>query len=485
MSEYPLDPLPDQPRRRPRGRAGVAWLLLLMIVAFEVVLPLLRRLNEAPPPARQSLMTSMQVRYLMGASRLLGGSGEGLYAQAKPSLNTGPLDQRLPFLALAGELAGPKEALEQMKQIEHDMAQQGLQPTEGQAALLDILRRLFEDRAGGRPAAPSVSEEERCQLTAEMGWSGRLALTPDDSPDKQARDALVGQARRTSMALLVLAVVWGVLGLAGLVALLLLLALLVTRNLRPFAPGPSGSGGVYVEGFVVYMATFLGLSLLRAILPLRGSELAYSAVAMVLALVAGLAWPVLRGIPWARVRQDVGFTFGPHPLREIALGLVGYALVLPVFALGLLGTVGAMAVQRGLRGEGDPVQNFKPLEQPSHPIVDWIGGDSRATLLLIILVASILAPLVEETMFRGLLYRQLRDATWRWGRVASFLVSALLVSFIFAVIHPQGLVAVPALMGLAMGLNLLREWRTSLVPSMIVHGLHNGLMTALLFQVMR
>jgi membrane protease YdiL (CAAX protease family) len=60
-------------------------------------------------------------------------------------------------------------------------------------------------------------------------------------------------------------------------------------------------------------------------------------------------------------------------------------------------------------------------------------------------------------------------------------MSVVLVSFIFAAIHPQGWVAIPALMGIAVGMNLMREWRGSLLPSMLVHGISNGIVTSVLF----
>ena len=60
-------------------------------------------------------------------------------------------------------------------------------------------------------------------------------------------------------------------------------------------------------------------------------------------------------------------------------------------------------------------------------------------------------------------------------------MSVALVSFIFAAIHPQGWVAIPALMGIAVGMNLMREWRGSLLPSMLVHGISNGIVTSVLF----
>jgi membrane protease YdiL (CAAX protease family) len=98
---------------------------------------------------------------------------------------------------------------------------------------------------------------------------------------------------------------------------------------------------------------------------------------------------------------------------------------------------------------------------------DW------STIIQIMVLGVIVAPLVEETMFRGALFRQLRDST-RWlGFVGSALFSALLSSVIFAAIHPQGWVFIPALASLAMAFCIAREWRGSLPAGMIAHGLTN------------
>ena len=61
-----------------------------------------------------------------------------------------------------------------------------------------------------------------------------------------------------------------------------------------------------------------------------------------------------------------------------------------------------------------------------------------------------------------------------------FLFALIFNSFIFAVVHPQGYVAVPVLMAIAFGLTIAREWRGSLIPSMIAHGIHNGLVMLVL-----
>ena len=92
---------------------------------------------------------------------------------------------------------------------------------------------------------------------------------------------------------------------------------------------------------------------------------------------------------------------------------------------------------------------------------------------VVVVLACVAAPIVEEIMFRGLLYRYLREASLQRGLFSSALISALVSSFLFAVIHPQGLAAVPILMGLAGGFCLVREWRASLLSSMVAHGLNN------------
>ena len=81
-------------------------------------------------------------------------------------------------------------------------------------------------------------------------------------------------------------------------------------------------------------------------------------------------------------------------------------------------------------------------------------------------------------MFRGALYRHLRECTAGSGRLASVFLSGLVVSFVFAVIHPQGWLGVPPLMGLAFAFCLARELRNSLVAPMIAHAIQNGAILA-------
>ncbi len=84
-------------------------------------------------------------------------------------------------------------------------------------------------------------------------------------------------------------------------------------------------------------------------------------------------------------------------------------------------------------------------------------------------------------MFRGVLYRHLRGGTAKLGPALSIVLSTVANTLLFAAIHPQGFVAIPALMGLACGMTLIREWRGTIVPSIIIHGTSNTIVMSTLW----
>jgi membrane protease YdiL (CAAX protease family) len=202
-------------------------------------------------------------------------------------------------------------------------------------------------------------------------------------------------------------------------------------------------------------------------------------IAFFLSLIA-LAWPSIRGVPWRQVRQDIGWTTGRQPPLEPLAGVAGYCMALPLLVVGVTLTLVLMMLHQMLSPPGSPLD---PVSGPAHPVIGELRGGWWPRLQVLFL-ASVAAPIVEETVFRGVLYRHLRDASRRLGELGSFLVSTLVSGFVFAAIHPQGLLAVPALMGLASGFCILREWRGTLIPAMVMHGLSNGLVMMLLMVVL-
>jgi len=322
-----------------------------------------------------------------------------------------------------------------------------------------------------------------------LGWCGRLLLAAEGVVPPDSREKVLGPAMLFAVVVLggMLLVVLGI--LAGLI-LEFSLFLLFGLRLWPFGlpavseAGKGGASGVYVEAFALWMGTFqLGsifiaqLSLGRMLMPALGMN-------MLGALVVGMLWPLLRGIPWEMVQRDIGWHQGRGLIVEAWCGVMGYVATLPLLGVGVVG----MLVLTIVLGELFPVEGvldpFAPEVGPSHPILQWVAGGDRGVLLQAAVLACLIAPFVEETMFRGFLLRSLRDSS-RWtGGAISFLFSLLFNSFVFAAIHPQGLLGIPPLMAIACGLTLTREWRGSLVASIVAHGLNNSaVMTVLYYAV--
>jgi membrane protease YdiL (CAAX protease family) len=153
-------------------------------------------------------------------------------------------------------------------------------------------------------------------------------------------------------------------------------------------------------------------------------------------------------------------------------GIANYLGTLPLLFVGALLTLGLMRLAKLVIGEGNDPLGL--TSDPNHPIGGLLLTGNWWSRLQILFAASVGAPIVEETMFRGVLYRHLREATCNLSYPLSVFLSACVVSFVFAVIHPQGFLGVPPLMALAFVFCLLREWRGTLVPGMVAHGVNNG-----------
>jgi membrane protease YdiL (CAAX protease family) len=470
--------VPPEPPSRKKGHPLLAWLAILGLVVVSVWHPWVSRLSNAGRPGGQpieDLLLRLQGRYVVGAAGLFGQEARAqLYKQLEP-LDTGQVGQRLRFAILAGEVAGPEEAGRRLRDLRTAIAEDTVKGDPEDVALIRTLGRLYDDYERHHLDGPSISAVERERLRHRLGWFGELALAPRDGPDPQARAAVLAPAQRTTLLILGGFTVLGTAAMFGFCGLVLFLVLLFAGRLRDGLAGPYQYGGIYAETFALWMGLFVGLSIVASRIDLPGPPLLLSAAVSLLCLLLALLWPLLRGVPVGRLRQDVGLTLGRNPPLEPVLGVACYVLALPLMIVGLMFTLVLLHVEKYMHGGGlhDPLS---PNDAPTHPIVGVLGNLNWQVLLQLLLLASVMAPLVEETMFRGLLYRHLREATGRWGRPLSILASALVVSFVFAVIHPQGWVAIPPLMSLAVAFSLVREWRGTLIPSMLAHGINNGLL---------
>ena len=475
------DPFGDvQIRSTPRGHAWIAWLVIALIVT---VILLVSRQGDSEPAEEvdrtQLLLLELQGKYIVGAAQTPMIRPDELESSIGP-LNSGPLENRLCYAILIGELKGSESASESLERTVQRLESAGHEPPAEVSDLLETLKRLYSDYGRGEWNAPSVSEPERESLIDQLGWFGELALTPprDDRPDTKV-PALIAARRTFVIALLgVVGVVFVM--LAGAFGCFAFLGLASTGRLHSSLGGSTAHGGIYAETFAVWMVSFFVLSLVAGVVFGDEQGLAPSILVM-FASLAVLGWPVWRGLSWPEVRRDIGLIAPRGVLREVFWGLVCYVSSLPLVAIGFVLTAVMIQIQTGAAGTGG---EFGPTDTPTHPIVSMTAESGWLVALQVLLVAAVAAPVVEETMFRGVLYRHLRDATASARIGWSILVSALINSLVFAVIHPQGMLAIPPLTALAIGFTLAREWRGSLLAPMTAHAVHNGILSLILLFVL-
>lgn len=112
------------------------------------------------------------------------------------------------------------------------------------------------------------------------------------------------------------------------------------------------------------------------------------------------------------------------------------------------------------------------LAGPADNALEQLIRSSRAATLAVAFVASVSAPLVEEIVFRGVLYSALRRLAGAAGAVVCVVV-------IFAVIHvPQywpsfGVIATILLLSVV--LTLIRAYTRQLLPCFVVHLVFNSI----------
>jgi len=155
-----------------------------------------------------------------------------------------------------------------------------------------------------------------------------------------------------------------------------------------------------------------------------------------------VAWPALTGAGLRRTRAALGLVRGKGWLREASIGVLAFPAVTGVEIL----------CDRFFHPDpGAAAHIYHALLSPSGWLRFWA-------------IASVLvgAPVAEELLFRGAIYRFLRNSTGMAGAV-------ILSSLLFAICHQQGWGAIPYLACFGAGAALLREWRGSLVAPIALH----------------
>ncbi len=322
----------------------------------------------------------------------------------------------------------------------------------------------------------TIDDAARQRLIRHHGYFGELAGVYNAKEDDPQRERITGGGG----VLLLLFVVLGlaILG-AGISGLVLLVMYLVKRSAGTwqdrFVP-PAPGGSLAIETVLVFVLGFLALKgVSSAAEHLVGPERAvWIAIGCQWLLLLALLWPVVMGVRARTGLRLLGLHKGEGVAREMACGLVGYLACLPIMFAGALLSLALMLMWqlvRRLMGLSDPAP-------PENPIIDIVAG-SRGTLLIVVfyLLASLWAPIAEETIFRGGLFRHLRT---RWG----VLPSALVTGLGFGLMHGYPLLMLGGVISIGFGFSLMRQWRDSIIAPMTAHCLHNATVLALLLVLM-
>ncbi len=467
-TEPGFDVIDPNVSRSPRGFAWLAWLVVILVIGLMLFNHLgAENQSDSDPSA---ILFEIQARYLVGASSISPQEKDQRQKEIELMFGKGSARQRMIGAVLTGELIGPEQALKSLTDLEAKFKDGSVKANDRDRETSQFLQRIQSALIEKTAIKDAMTDEEwrtGSQLLIErLGWVGQLALVPLGTPDGEGRGRLLDHSRRTLFVMLGISGLAFIAMMCGAVLQLVFWIFAATGRLKSGIRTLQGNGAIYAETFAVWMVLFVALNYAVVILPLPKWGLVWVLIPQIGGLAA-LAWPVFRGISWSDVHQDVGLSFGRDAWSIPFVGIGGYLSALPVVGVAMVITLLMMAAANALTGDGDASAS------PIHPIVEPILRGNWTVRLQLLLVA-VFASVPEEIMFRGVLYRHLRDADSKLGYAGCVIFAMLINSFVFAVIHPQGLFGIPILMSLAMVFTLVREWRGTIIPSIIAHALVNA-----------
>lgn len=452
-------------------------LMMSMVFVSQFIAP-----PERQSPAATLVPVNLAGQLALGMEPLDKNQAEELLK----GLDSGPIPQRLARLVILTEMvtrrkdADPAETLEILNSLDrlHEQMQEvDYQPTDDERKLIEAAEKVIRAKVAGEPLA---SDSDAVQtVEKDLGFAGQVAASwSSDDPQVGRRLRDRSTAKLFGVGLFFVLVAAAAVG--GLFVAAILVACLLFGLLRSGWLGGSGYGFIHLEAFAVWFVSFFVaqfvMGMLVSVLGLGDDASIWLTLLMFyIPVVVALGWLLVRHPQPGRALREVGFT-SQNVALDLGKAVVTHLAFLPLLAVMIF----LIGILTSLIHSGGTAENpFAPPGGPSHPIQEQFDGQ-MGTVLMLFLLAAVTAPLVEETVFRGLLYRYLRDVTHRQSIYLSVLVSTLINGFIFASIHPQGLLGIPVLMTLAASMSIAREWTGGLIAPMAIHALNNGALVALM-----
>lgn len=374
-------------------------------------------------------------------------------------------EDRVRLVMLYAEFQGTQDALEKLEQLRLEMLD--LNQTEPKSSIevssedlvlheINILRTLYTQ------GQDKLTEDETLQLAERYGYIGRVALTHDLPATDPMRKQLISGFFSIMIFLIVIGLMIIVAPMVGLVLLILGMISFFSGRMPMRARVPTPGGSVYLETYALFVLGFCIMAVTTFFVGnSKYAEFAAFSLLVQWLLLLTVFWGMIRGAESREWRLAIGWHAGEGVLKEMGCGFVAYIASLPVYIVGVVITAILLLAKEkyfpSSSGDAEPMVN---------PVFEIVAGGDFFIILLLFVLATTWAPIVEESIFRGALYRHLR------GRM-HWVAAALATGVLFAFMHDYGPLLVAPLIALGFMFAFMREWRGSIIAPMTAHFIHN------------
>ncbi len=309
----------------------------------------------------------------------------------------------------------------------------------------------------------TLDQADQDYLVNRYSKLGKVALTFGLDDDDPARKPLITGAAWVLVMVLLVLFALTVVPLVGTVLLIMAAISLATGKMKLAAHKPARGGSVFLETYGFFILAFLVIAVVGQYIEDRENlhALGVFIIPLQWALLGTVFWGVLRGMNFTRWRHAIGLHSGKGIFREIGCGIVGYIAAVPLFLLGTLVTIILLFFQGALN-----LGSASDEQLPANPFFDIMASGDLVSILLLFTLATIWAPLCEELIFRGALFRHFSGYV-HWS------IAALGTAILFAFMHSYGPIFVTPLIALGFSFAFMRQWRGSLIAAITAHFIHN------------
>jgi len=446
MIEQPSDspaPTENPPITKVQSRNPLGWIVLAVLFSLAILNSLATYLlpNKSEAPKPNLRQETMQIEMIVSMQRLVGDSP--MLRESNKSTWTTLSERTVKLQKTEPEAAKITAVLK--REAGEKLAKADLAAL-AKADSGDVWTKVV---SAEKPSLAESKELANRITTSDFISTLAKVQVRERGGDKEARGQLIS-TRKGVTAIFVGAAI----GFILLTGAICWVAYLIARKSGEFVPKGlplhSTDGPTLDRIALLAAGLFLGFLVLSSAIPyaLRGiSSILASAVSGAAMLVWTGTAIKLSGFTLSDIgiqRKDLG--------KNILLGIGAFTMELPI--------AGLFAVL------GTQVLSFLPT--PSHPASNTLmENQSPAVVMSLLFFGAFVAPIWEEIMFRGLLFPTLTGATRR------IVFSGFASSFIFAMIHPQGIPIWFALATVGGASCMLLNQTRSLVPSIVMHACHN------------